>query len=167
MFLPEGYSYDFDKGEWDEEVTPLVPVKKPESSQEMDALDEKPGSPAPPAEKKLEEFKPRDKVQAVEGGIATGQEILSTLKRKEKQDKRLSFTGPAGLSSISVYLPISGKKYVFSKKIIDKYEAYPLKFSYFHKQTLRGIYLLSGIFLLIVLSFYMYKRLKSARKNRG
>lgn len=169
MFLPEGYSYDFDKSEWKEEVTPLVPVERPDSSQcqIMDALDEKPGTPAPPAEKELEEFEPRDKVQPVEGDIATGKEILSKLKRKGKKEKRLSFTGPAGLSSISVYLPISGKKYVFSKKIIDKYESYPLKFSYFHKQTLGGIYLLSGIFLLLVLLFYIYKRLKSTRKNRG
>jgi hypothetical protein len=167
MFLPGGYSYNFDKGEWKEEVTPLVPGKKPGRSQVMDALDEKPGSPAPPAEKKLEEFESRDKDHAVKGGIATGKEILSSVIKKGKKGKRRSFTGPAGLSSISVYLPISGKKYVFSKKIIDKYEAYPLKFSYFHKQTLRGIYLLSGIFLLLVLSFYIYKRLKSARKNRG
>jgi hypothetical protein len=167
MFLPEGYSYDFDKGEWKEEVTPLVPVKKPVGSQEMVGLDEKPGTPAPPAEKELEEFEPRDKVQPVEGDIATGKEILSKLKRKGKKEKRLSFTGPAGLSSISVYLPISGKKYVFSKKIIDKYEAYPLKFSYFHKQALGGIYLLSGIILLLVLSFFIYKRLKSSRENRG
>jgi hypothetical protein len=166
MFLPEGYSYDFERGEWNEEVTPLVPVKKPVSSQEMDAFDEKSGSPTPPAKKKSEEFESRDKVQTVEGGIATGKEILSKLKRKGKEDKRLSFTGPAGLSSISIYLPISGKKYVFSKKIIDKYEAYPLKFSYFHKPTLHGIYLLTGVFLLLVISFYVYKRIKSARKNR-
>lgn len=164
MFLPEGYSYDFDKGEWTEEVTPVVPVKKPVSSQEMVGLDEKPGTPAPAVEKKSEEYESRDKDQSV-GGIATGKEILSTLKRKEKLFKKRSFTGPAGLSSISVYLPISGKKYVFSKKIIDKYESYPLKFSYFHKPTLHGIYLLSGIFLLLVLSVYMYKRIKSARKN--
>jgi hypothetical protein len=172
MFLPEGYSYDFDKGEWKEEVIPLVPVKKPVSSHEMFGFDEKPGSPAPPAKKKPEEFEPGDKVQGVEGGIAdvgiaTGQELLSKLKRKREEDKSRSYTGPAGLSSISVYLPISGKKYVFSKKIIDKYESYPLKFSYFHKQTLHGIYLLSGIFLLLVVSVYMYKRLKSGRKNRG
>ena len=172
MFLPEGYSYDFDKGEWKEEVAPLVPVERPVSSHEMFGLDEKPGSPTPPAEKKAEEFEPRDKVQGVEGGIAdvgtaTGKELLSKLKRKREEDKSRSYTGPAGLSSISVYLPISGKKYVFSKKIIDKYESYPLKFSYFHKQTLQGIYLLSGIFLLLAVSVYMYKRLKSARKNRG
>lgn len=173
MFLPEGYSYDFDKGEWKKEVTPKVPVKKPVSSGEMEVLDEKPGYSTPPAKKKAEEFEPKDKVQGIEGGItdvgiATGQEILSTIKRKGKVDnrQRLSFSGPAGLSSISVYLPISGKKYVFSKKIIDKYESYPLKFSYFHKQTLYGIYLLSGIFLLLVLSIYTYKRLRSARKNR-
>ena len=169
MFLPEGYSYDFDKGEWTGEVTPVVPLEKPVSSKQMEASDEKPGTPAPVLEKKLGELEPRDKVQAVEGGIATGKEILSTLKRKDKEYKRQrhSFTGPVGLSSISVYLPISGKKYVFSKKIIDKYETYPLKFSYFHKQTLYGIYLLSGIFLLLLLSFFIYKRLKSARKNRG
>jgi hypothetical protein len=168
MFLPEGYSYDFDKGEWTEEVTPVVPVKKPVSSQEMVGLDEKPGTPAPTVEKKSEEFEAWDKDPAVEEGIATGKEILSSLKRKDKKEdkrQRLSFTGPAGLSSISVYLPISGKKYVFSKKIIDKYETYPLKFSYFHRQTLYGIYLLSGIFLLLVLSVYMYKRLKSARST--
>jgi len=173
MFLPEGYSYDFDKGDWTEEVPPVVPMKKPVSSREMemDALAEKPGTPAPPEEKKLGELEPGDKAQAVEGvagGIATGKEILSSLKRKDKKEdkrQRLSFTGPAGLSSISVYLPISGKKYVFSKKIIDKYESYPLKFSYFHQQALYGIYLLSGIFVLFLLSFYMYKRLKSARST--
>jgi hypothetical protein len=167
MFLPEGYSYDFDKGEWKEEVTPLVPVKKPGRGQVMDELDEKPGSPAPPAEKKSEEYESQDTAPTVAGKVTTGKEIPSSIIKKGKKEKRRSFTGPAGLSSISVYLPISGKKYVFSKKIIDKYEAYPLKFSYFHKQTLGGIYLLSGIFLLLVLSFYIYKRLKSARKNRG
>ena len=173
LFLPEGYSYDFDKGEWKEEVTPLAAVKKSVSSHEMFGLDEKAGSPTQKKKKKAEEFEPRDKLQAVEGGIGdvgtdTGKEILSTIKRKGKEEKRqrFSLTGPAGLSSISVYLPISGKKYVFSKKIIDKYESYSLKFTYFHKQTLQGIYLLSGIFLLLVLSFYMYKRFKSTRKDR-
>jgi hypothetical protein len=168
MFLPEGYSYDFDKGEWKEEVAPLVPAKKPGRIQFTDELDKKPGSPAPPAEKKLEEYESQDEARTVAGRVTTGKEIPPPPGiKKGKKEKRLSFTGPAGLSSISVYLPISGEKYVFSKKIIDKYEAYPLKFSYFHKQALQGIYLLSGILLLLVLSFYIYKRLKSARKNRG
>jgi hypothetical protein len=169
MFLPEGYSYDFDKGEWKEEVTPLVPAKKPIRSQEMDTLDEKPASPAPPAEEEVEQFKledkSRDKDDAVGDRVTTGKEIPIPGIKKGKKEKRRSFTGPAGLSSISVYLPISGKKYVFSKKIIDKYEAYSLKFSYFHRQTLGGIYLLSGILLLLVLSFYIYKRIKPARKS--
>jgi hypothetical protein len=164
MFLPEGYSYDFDKGEWKEVVTlPVPPVgckiaggrRKGGSGQFMDSLTEKPDTSAPVEaeevsgeEKKLEEFDSDDKAQAVAGG-------------KIIRDKRGFFTGPAGLSSISVYLPISGVKYVFSKKIIDKHETYPLKFSYFHKQTLHGIYLLLGIFLLLVFSFYIYKRLKA------
>lgn len=153
MFLPESYSYKFDKGEWREEKV-AGEIKKSEESR----------------------LKEEDKAQATEGGISDKSTLSTTMvtgkvpsvREKNSKKRRLqtfSLTGPAGLSSISVYLPLSGVRYIFSKNIIDKYETYPIKFSYFHKQFLSGIYVSLGIILLIFFSFYISKRLKS--KSRG
>jgi hypothetical protein len=166
LFLPEGYSYHFDKGEWKEEIPLLTSGETAGSDKFMDSISEtsKPSTSIIKDEvttgsmvvKKSEEYKSQN----------TAQEMISAPGRKVKKNWRQSFTGPVGLSSISVYLPISGRKFLFSKKIIDKYETYPLSFSYFHQPTLHGIYLLLGIFLFLVLSFFIYRRFKNPGKNR-
>ncbi|MCP5054115.1 MAG: hypothetical protein GY940_43510 [bacterium] len=181
MHLPEGYSYDFDKGEWKEVIIAPKVRQTFEGGRfgqdkgfavSQDRSNKKPASNAPKKgdkvssdEKKvvggeLDDISPAPSVEEsiVSTGKVTTEGFASKLK-KEKA-KRVAFTGPAGLSSISVYLPISGRKYVFSKTIIDKNESYPISFSYFHQQTLLAIYLLVGFVLLAAIFFYIRKRFK-------
>ena len=192
LFLPRGYSYSFDKGEWREEVVPVVRGDKanwhltPVGSSRRDM-------PAPPVpgkkptaareQRKMEEFGADEKSQAavtgVEGGIkeavvvtgrlnVDGTSVSAPVKgdMEKKARQAISVTGPAGLSSISVHLPISGVKHVFSKKIIDKYETYPLRFSYIHKPFLRGIYVSVGFLVLLFLAFFIRARVRRSVVNR-
>ncbi|MCP5104645.1 MAG: hypothetical protein GY950_14765 [bacterium] len=165
MFLPEGYSYGFDKGEWKEDVVsppPASPVSRARGKMRKPGLA---APPVPPVPGKKMVAGERKELDEFESKLPTGRDIPASQvfadRSKKEKGKADLLTGPAGLSSVNVYLPISGVKYVYSKKIINKRETYPLKFSYFHKQTQRVIYLFLGIFLLLVLSFYLKKRLKS------
>jgi hypothetical protein len=76
---------------------------------------------------------------------------------------RADLTGPAGLNSIDVRLPVSGKKFVFSKKIIDRHETYPLMFSYVHTRTRTLMYSAIGIALLLAIMFFVSVRMRKRR----
>ena len=66
-------------------------------------------------------------------------------------------TGPTGLSSIKVHLPLSGDRWVFAKTIVDKQETFPLRFSYTRRTYKRGVVILIIIILLIGISFVLFK----------
>ncbi len=117
--------------------------------------------------KKAEDFDSDDKLRQAGGESDSGKDITTetppaNIPAKSIAKKQLgaSLTGPVGLNSISVRLPISGTKYVFSKKIVDKYETYPLTFSYMHTQTQTLIYAALGIVLLLIIVFYIYRRFR-------
>jgi hypothetical protein len=178
MFLPQGYSYNFDKGEWKEVAAAPVRRRKETGGRRADrdaftdSITEKGDTSVPvlkapePGKKLVEEEKAsKDELSEMDKGVAGGLEVRlgADIRGKSKKVGAVSLTGPVGLDSISVHLPLSGTKYLFSKKIIDKYETYPLKFSYIHKQALYVIYLLIAlaIILLLLLSFFLYKRRKA------
>ncbi len=60
-------------------------------------------------------------------------------------------TGKAGLLSLKVNIPISGKKYSFEKKIVEKEEALFLDFSYANEMIIKMVIILLIIILLFVL----------------
>lgn len=82
VYVPSGFQYDFDKGEWE-------------------------GATIPPGGRRKLEW--------------------------DKSSATQAMTGPAGLSSINVHLPLSGDRWVFAKTIVDKQEMFPLRFSYTSK----------------------------------
>ena len=59
-------------------------------------------------------------------------------------------TGPAGLTSIKVNLPLSGNRWVFAKTIIDQHETFPVQFSYINKTWKRNR-LIAIILIVIIL----------------
>ncbi|MCP4217683.1 MAG: hypothetical protein GY765_23775 [bacterium] len=188
MYLPEGYSYSFDKGEWKEVVPAPVRGKavacdketedvkrkdhhKRNETVQLGAVAGKPAASAP-AEKRKSEAEKLNKQdvriytadELKEADIVVGKIALPVSRVEEKGKKRKrALTGPVGLNSISVNLPISGTKYVFSKAIIDKDETYPMAFSYVHRGALRAVYLLLGILALLIFVIYIYKRIKRLR----
>lgn len=72
-------------------------------------------------------------------------------------------TGPAGVSSIRVKLPLSGEAYVFSKKIVDKNEKMPLRFSYLNRGFINGLTGLAILIVLIAVLLIIRKKLKSRK----
>jgi hypothetical protein len=185
LHLPPGYGYDFDRGEWAEEVDITRRAVKPAAPgvapQEIEAGADMAGRkdlPAPPGKKKTEDDLREGYVtgesEGVAGGVAgmlvdgvivTGKaptvDVSRTLPHGRDFDQIQTITpgiaGPAGISSIRVFLPLSGKRYVFSKKIIDKNESFPLHFSYFNRSVL-GILLIAGILFLLLVFFAIIRR---------
>jgi len=60
-------------------------------------------------------------------------------------------TGKAGLFSLRVSVPVSGNKYSFEKKIVDREEALFLGFTYVNEKIIRSLVILLILILLFVL----------------
>ncbi len=65
-------------------------------------------------------------------------------------------TGKAGLLSLKVNIPISGKKYSFEKKIVEKEEALFLDFTYTNEIIIKAVIVL----LIIILLFVLFRKRK-------
>jgi hypothetical protein len=174
LHLPPGYRYDFDKGEWQEEV---IVKKRDEIPEEIeDERLEKKKMKAGLRERDAKGESEEGVVGGVIGGVLKAtEEIIVTGKapgvdiRKSLPSARLQqgfadkitmspgVTGPAGISSIKVNLPLSGKTFVFSKKIVDKNEKLPLRFSYLNKGFITGMIVLV-ILVLITAGFLIIRR---------
>ncbi|MCP4148890.1 MAG: hypothetical protein GY757_14180 [bacterium] len=165
MYLPEEYTYNFEKGDWKEEKKEpqkSVPISVTRTSgySEKDKLE---------ARKKMksEEFEGNEQLRANVNEVVAGKDVLADVVEKKKGKRDTlgyvgGLTGPAGLDSISVKLPVSGKKVVFIKKIIDKNGTYPLLFTYTETRMQRGVYILLGLLLMAAISLYLIKRRKFA-----
>jgi hypothetical protein len=168
LFMPRGYGYNFDKTGWEEEKLPDFRQKRKEDISKISYFEEKLyeseqiketvklGGEAPLSNKKDKSVE-----EGVAGGVfgaVTADELTPppSGKIREKQKIRI-VTGPAGLSSIKVYLPLSGTRFIFSKKIVDKNEKFSLRFSYFsHWLKTRIIYLF--VFLIVVCIIIIIRR---------
>ena len=168
MYMPGGFNYTFDKGEWKEEKTPLTKKVKKDVSK-------KPLAPEEDQDKELEEAEPGTKFNLDGASIsekkakpAAPQQSLPTAKRIAGKiilkDSPGIITGPAGLDSINVHLPFSGTKYLFSKKIIDKDEQYPLKFSYFSRNLQKGI-IYFIILIVMAIAILLILRVRKRKKE--
>lgn len=175
MHMPPGYRYSFDKGEWKEVIIeevkadvsvrpgkPVAPIDIPQEIEEEGdktsaLLKEKKTKPAVRKRDAKEESK--DGVEGgIDGIIVTGKvpaidvrsqtipQPVSLVRGKSTS----TVTGPAGISSIKVHLPLSGKSFVFSKKIVDKDEMLPLGFSYYSSGLIQGLVVLVILIILIV-----------------
>ena len=219
LHLPPGYRYNFDKGEWKEEIkkkkrTKAIPVSSDKTlARQREALeslgyvtgdedvksDKRVRKPAAPKGRKKGKTKPGRLVtpteipkeieeseadiaggvrKVTEGVVVTGKAPVidaSTVSklptaRDSFADKLImqpgiSVTGPAGVSSIKVNLPLSGEAFVFSKKIIDKNEKIPLRFSYLNRGLITGLTGLAGLIVLAAVLFIIRRKIRSRFLN--
>ena len=97
------------------------------------------------------------------GGVNGGPIILGK-PASPSQDKvnrtQTVLTGPVGLKSVKVHLPLSGKKYMFLKKMIDKGETYSLTFSFFSIRLKNTLIYLFILLILIIMALIVYKKIK-------
>jgi hypothetical protein len=184
LYLPQGFSYRFAKGKWKAEPRVLKKEVKKDRS--------KPA--APPA---VEAEEPQDEgvaggisgtlmgddVSMAKSGETVQRELMKPPPAPGKRIKEkvtvtgmtptvtrtsTAVTGPVGLDSINVRLPLSGIKYEFSKKIIDKEEKAPLTFSYYsinlQKAILYFIILAASLALILIL---LGKLKRKTRKQKS
>jgi TonB family protein len=106
-------------------------------------------------------------VEGVLGGTIGGVNGVTILPGKPvstNQDKvnrtQAVITGPVGLKSVKVHLPLSGKEYMFLKKMIDKGETYSLTFSFFSIRLKNTLIYLFILLILITMTLIVYKKIK-------
>lgn len=114
----------------------------------------------------------REKVVRVTGGISLtekGGEVLESdevyLSREEKEISASEvpkpavplkkegklYQGEAGLLSVRVNIPVSGKDYLFSKKVVEKGELLHLGFTYMDERITGGLLILLILIILYIL----------------
>lgn len=186
MHMPPGYRYSFDKGEWQEVIIeerkdevltrpgkPAVPADMPEEKEEeVEKKKIKAGIRERDAKEESKDFVVDGVAEAV---IVTGKQPVSEGLKKQTlptgrdistiQSLVPIVTGPAGISSIKVKLPLSGKAFVFSKKIVDKNESFPLGFSYFDKGLIKVIVSSGVVIVLIVLFLIIRVKIRKRHAN--
>jgi len=106
-------------------------------------------------------------VEGVLGGIiggVNGGPIIPGKPGSKDQDKvnrtQTVITGPVGLKSVKVHLPLSGKKYMFFKKMIDKGETYSFRLSFFSIRLKNTLIYLFILLILITMTLIVYKKAK-------
>jgi hypothetical protein len=206
IFLPHGYSYSFDRGEWANKKTAIpkgggkppaefLAPKKTES-QKVEKLDNKPiteagekvshvmkklkGKPGIGLDKeseiKEERIKktkqPRRTPKGIKDSIPKARSALSqslSESRKRIGGKYMvdgldvyGMIGPAGLRSVKVHLPLTGLRFAFVKKIIDKNESFPMTIS-FMRTRIKTIMIIGITVLLLVIGLILVFR----RMRRG
>ncbi|MFH1283475.1 MAG: hypothetical protein ABII27_07400 [bacterium] len=96
-----------------------------------------------------------NKPTSFKGGTAFPEEIAESYNRSGfDADKKLSL-GLAGALSIRMSIPLSGKPFRFSKKIIEGGEPVALRFTYFNENIITWLIIL---FILAILIFIFKKR---------
>jgi len=160
LHMPRAYGYNFDKTGWEEEKLPDFRQKRKEDISRISSFGDKTDEykeieEAITVKSKSSLIKKTDETVAegVEGGVfgavVAGELTPPSAKKVQKKTRARIVTGPAGLSSIKVYLPLSGTRFIFSKKIVDKNEKFSLRFSYFSHRLKTGIIYLF-VFLIVI-----------------
>ncbi|MBN1694549.1 hypothetical protein JW879_04000 [candidate division WOR-3 bacterium] len=139
LYLPVNYDYISFGGNLNPAVEEVIPPSQSEI--EMKEL------PEEAMESETEEIELDDKsgVSAAAPVSKKAYDLVSTRQAVEFA------SGKAGLLSLKVKVPISGKKYSFEKKIVEKEEALFLGFSYANEIIIRTIIILLILILLFVL----------------
>jgi hypothetical protein len=106
-------------------------------------------------ESKVKKERSRPKPPTPKGTRITGK-IESKVQAK-------AVTGPVGISSIRVYLPLSGNRFTFTKKVIDKHETFPLSFSYFSRKLKNTILYLVMLVLVIGITWIIRRKFQKRK----
>ncbi len=172
MHVPPGFRYEFEKGEWEEAAvvgwykddgrSVSETGNRRDRSQVMSdttAVDEL--SLEPVADAELESSGALAPEEPDASGPVPPQSVRPAKKLEgDKAFADQALTGPAGLSSIKVHLPLSGDHVAFTKSIVDKYETFPLQFSYTSKAVKKGIVILISIAVFIGFCYVLFRMKK-------
>jgi len=164
MYMPDGFSYTFDKGEWKEEKTTLTKKKRKGISKKPLTTDEDQDKPQEEAEYLVDGISESEK-KALPSAAPPPHALKAVGGVTPLKERPRVITGPVGLDSINVHLPLSGTKYLFSKKIIDRGEQYPLEFSYFSKNVRRAI-LYFIILIVMAMAVFLMLRIRKRKKRK-
>ena len=172
LHIPRGYGYNFDKTGWEEEKLPDSRQKRKEDISRISSFEEKSDKykqieeatgdeSEAPLSKRTDESVKEAKEGGVSGGVIAGELTPPPSGKVRKKPRDRIVTGPAGLSSIKVYLPLSGIRFVFSKKIVDKDEKFSLRFSYFSQWLKTGIIYLFVLLIVIGIAIIIRRKFKT------
>jgi hypothetical protein len=155
MYLPQEFKYSFDEKGWIKDKITSESMRDPYSqgfvSHEAVATEAEEGD-----KDRIEDF-------GLEAGIKREEQAVVTGKIDSIKERKKNVTGPAGLSSINVHLPLSGDCFTFSKKIIDKDESFSLNFSYYKNILKKVVFYLFVSFLIFSSAFILNYRLKRSK----
>jgi hypothetical protein len=134
LYLPVNYSYMKFSGNLKPTIEEIVPVVMP---------------PAMPAEAEGFEEEAKDEELREFSGA---KEVLAPSVSQTVLDKsaQVFATGEAGLLSVRVNIPVSGIKYSFEKKIVEREEALFLGFTYVNEIIIKALVLLLVLILIYV-----------------
>lgn len=171
LHIPQGYGYNFDKTGWEEEKLPDFRQKRKEDISRISSFEEKTDKykqieeaitveSEAPLSKKTDETVKEAIEGDVSGGVVAGELTPHSPRKVQRKPRARIVTGPVGLSSIKVYLPLSGIRFIFSKKIVDKDEKFSLRFSYFSQWLKTGIIYLFVFIIVIGIAIIIRRKFK-------
>ncbi len=137
LYLPVDYTYMKFSGNLKPKIEEIIPVVMPTAMPtETEGFEE---------EAKDEEMR----------GISATKEILAPSMPQAILDKsaKVFATGEAGVLSVRVNIPVSGNKYSFEKKIVEREEALFLGFNYVNDLIIKAL-----VILLVLILIYVFIR---------
>ncbi len=158
LHMPRGYGYNFDKSGWEEEKLPDFRQRRKEDISRISSFEDK-----------TDKYKEIEEAITVEGESPLIKKTDETVKEGieggvfgevQRKPRARTVTGPVGLSSIKIYLPLSGTRFIFSKKIVDKNEKFSLRFSYFSHMLKNGIIYLFVFIIVIGIAIIIRRKFK-------
>lgn len=158
LHMPRGYGYNFDKSGWEEEKLPDFRQRRKEDISRISSFKDK-----------TDKYKEIEEAITVEGESPLIKKTDETVKEGieggvfgevQRKPRARTVTGPVGLSSIKIYLPLSGTRFIFSKKIVDKNEKFSLRFSYFSHMLKNGIIYLFVFIIVIGIAIIIRRKFK-------
>jgi hypothetical protein len=143
LYLPVNYDYTSFRGNLDPKVEEIIPLSQAE-------IEEKELSEEEILERKMGEIEFDDKA-SVGAAAPVSKEPYDLVSSR----RAIEFaTGKVGLLSLKVNIPISGKKYSFEKKIVEREEALFLDFTYVNEIIIKTVI----IFLILIVLFILFRK---------
>lgn len=203
IFLPHGYSYSFDRGEWKKKRSAIakgggqppaefLAREKPESQK----LEKRSSEPRAGADEKVRRV--LKKLKGIPGTeVDTEGEIKEESAKKATRTRRIpkmlreyptassalgqslsesrkrlgakyyidgldvsGIIGPTGLRSVRVHLPLTGTRFAFFKKIIDKNESFPMTISFMRTRMKTIMFIGIAALLLVIGLALVFRRIR-------
>lgn len=148
LYLPTGFNYEFDDEEWGKAV--VTPYQTPDTTQ---IGDDEAQTVLPKAQEKAPMESKEEEPAIIDGFTGTVPEDRLEPQRDKGDVTVQAMTGPAGLSSIQVYLPLSGEQMAFTKTVVDRYETFPLQFSYTNRLLKKRI--TTGLIIVVIIGLML------------